>query len=554
MREALEQINSQLWIVLHHRWIALVSALIICFCGWPVIKILPDQFQVEAKFFLDTTTVLKPLLQGLAVDSSVREESISLIKRTLTSRPNLLKVAQDTELDLTATNPKETEILLEKLKDSISINAVSISDNKRKDSDNIYNIIYTDTDPVLAKKVVDSLLNIFVESLLGITRKDSDKAEQFLDEKINEYRIKLEEAEEKIKIFKQDNAGLTPDKGTSFHSRLYQTETKLDEALLSLREERNKNESLKQQIIALENQPEESQPEQIVAAPREKTPLEIRIENMKLKLDELQLQFTEKHPDVVTTKNALEELIQQRIIEESEEPETENNIQIKQSHSIKSSDLYQELNIMLSSSNSEIAAINARIDEYRNKIEEMKALVNIMPEVEARMTSLVRNYEILKETYDNLVQRRASAQISREAEQTGSEFQFNIIEPPRVPLTPVSPNRLILATLVLIIGIFGGAALAWIYEQIKPTYYRQQEIDEEMDIPVYGSVSMFWSPLEISQRKAGILMFISLYIILFTAYGAILLHYGFSEQLPELLNQYGISEQLPEQVRGLLGL
>ncbi|MDX1519474.1 MAG: chain length-determining protein, partial [Gammaproteobacteria bacterium] len=253
MREALEQLNSQLWIVLHHRWIALASAIIICVSGWAVVKVLPDKYQVEAKFFFDTQTVLKPLLEGLAVDSSVKEESISLIKRTLTSRPNLLKVAQDTEMDLNATNPKETEVMLDRLNESISINAVSISDSRRRDGDNIYSITYINKDPVLAKKVVESLLNIFVESLLGITRKDSDKAEAFLDEKIEEYRLKLEEAEEKIKIFKQNNAGLTPDKGSNFYSRLYQLEAKLDEALLNLREERNKNESLKQQIITLEN-------------------------------------------------------------------------------------------------------------------------------------------------------------------------------------------------------------------------------------------------------------------------------------------------------------
>lgn len=554
MREALEQVNSQLWIILHHRWIALVSAFVICIVGWPIVKIIPDQYQVEAKFVFDTKTVLKPLLQGLAVDSSVKEESVTLIKRTLTSRPNLLKVAQDTELDLTATNPKETELLLEELKNSISIDAVSISNNKRNDSDNIYNIIYTNTDPVLAKKVVESLLNIFVESLLGISRKDSDKAEQFLDEKIEEYRSKLEDAEDKMKIFKQTNAGLTPDKGNNFYSRMYQMESKLDEALLSLREERNKNESLKQQITALENQPEDSQQQLMITIPREKTPLEIRIESMKLKLDNLQLQYTEKHPDVITTKNALEALMEQRKLEESDQSENQDGTQIKQSPSIKSSDLYQELNIMLSSSNSEIAAINARIDEYRSKLEEMKALVNVMPEIEARMTSLVRNYEILKETYDNLVERRTSAQISREAEQTGSEFQFNIIDPPRVPLTPVSPDRLLLASLVIIIGVFGGIALAWVYEQLKPTYYQQQEILDDFDIPVYGGVSMFWSPHEIARRKAGIFIFISLYIVLFSAYGVILLHYGIGEQIPEILNQYGITYKIPEQVKGLLGL
>ncbi len=543
MREVLELLISQLWIVLHHRWIALVSALIICIAGWLVINKIPDQYQVEAKFFFDTKTVLRPLLAGIAVDSPVKQEAISLIRKTLTSRPNLLRVAQETELDLTATTPRELDQLLIKLGNSIRINALSISSD-RKSRDNIYNISIVHTNPELAKKIVESLLNIFVESLLGISRKDSDKAEQFLDEKIEEYQLKLEEAEEKIKIFKQKNIGLTPDKGMDYYTRLYMFESKLDDALLRLREENNKNDSLQKQIYALENQTEDTGQEFLVPPPKEKSQLEIRIDTLKLKLDNLQLQFTEKHPDVITTKSALEELQKQQETEEQEETAVETDqagAAEKKSKSIRESDFYQELNIMLSSSNSEIAAINARIDEYRNKIEELKALVNIVPEVEAKMKSLVRNYEILKDTYHSLVQRRASAQISREAEQTGGEYQYNVIEPPRVPLTPVSPNRLMLASMVLLIGVIGGAVLAWVYEQLKPAYYQQQELLDDFEIPVYGSVSMFWSPSEISRRKAGITVFILLYIVLFSGYITILVYYG-------------IMEKIPESVRGALGL
>ncbi|MCG8324207.1 MAG: hypothetical protein MI673_01735, partial [Thiotrichales bacterium] len=424
MREILEQVNSHAWVILHHRWIALVSGFIICIAGWFVADKLPDKYEVEAKFFFDTKTVLKPLLKGLAVDSDVKQESISLIKRTLTSRPNLIKVSQETEMDLGATDPIETEYMLEKLRDDIVISAVSIS--RQRTSDNIYSISYQNNNPELAKKVVDALLNLFVESLLGITRKDSDKAEEFLDEKIEEYRLKLESAEENLKQFKQKNAGLIPGEGVNYFSKLSTLESNLDEAMLNLREEHNKNESIKQQINDLLSKSREEVEEILVPLQEEKSPLELRIENLELRLSELTLQYTERHPDVISTRSALEELKAQRKTQESETPQVGETVK-KEKKSIESSPLFQEMKLMLSASNSETAAIQARIDEYRNKIAEMKALVNIMPEIEARMTSLARNYEIQKETYDNLVQRRASARISREAEQTGSEFQFNII-------------------------------------------------------------------------------------------------------------------------------
>ncbi|MCG8380413.1 MAG: hypothetical protein MI865_13190, partial [Proteobacteria bacterium] len=119
--------------------------------------------------------------------------------------------------------------------------------------------------------------------------------------------------------------------------------------------------------------------------------------------------------------------------------------------------------------------------------------------------------------------------------------QFNIIEPPRVPIKPVSPDRLLLATLVLAAGIFGGAALAWAYEQLKPAYYRQHNIEEDFELPVYGGISMFWSPQEIAQRRVGILIFVSLYFVLFAAYAALIMHYG-------------IGDEVADQIRKLTGL
>ena len=81
--------------------------------------------------------------------------------------------------------------------------------------DNLYTLSYRDPKPEKAKRVVQSLASIFIESNLGEKRKDSDSAKKFIDEQIKVYEKKLEEAEDRLKEFKirnmSSNEGLEKD-------------------------------------------------------------------------------------------------------------------------------------------------------------------------------------------------------------------------------------------------------------------------------------------------------------------------------------------------------
>jgi uncharacterized protein involved in exopolysaccharide biosynthesis len=85
-----------------------------------------------------------------------------MMTRQLVSRPTLEKVARMTDLDVKAKTPEQTEAMLNGL-----ASRISIADAGRE---NLYTISYQDANGELAKKVVQSLLTIFVETSLGKTR------------------------------------------------------------------------------------------------------------------------------------------------------------------------------------------------------------------------------------------------------------------------------------------------------------------------------------------------------------------------------------------------
>ena len=152
MTKELEQILMVARASWRRRWLVLLVSFLVCGVGWPVVYIMPNRYEVTAQVYLDTQTMLTPLLQGIAVNSDVMESTANILRRALLSRPFLEKVARNTDLDLTANTPQAFEELLIGLQQQIKIDG-----GKRNQ---IYTITYQNKDPQIATKIVKELLKM----------------------------------------------------------------------------------------------------------------------------------------------------------------------------------------------------------------------------------------------------------------------------------------------------------------------------------------------------------------------------------------------------------
>ena len=87
---------------------------------------------------------------------------------------------------------------------------------------------FRDPDPARAKKVVESLAAIFVESNQGRSRLGTDEAKRFIEEQIKIYEEKLEEAENRLKEFRLRHLGQTT-AGSDYFTRMEELRTRLKE-------------------------------------------------------------------------------------------------------------------------------------------------------------------------------------------------------------------------------------------------------------------------------------------------------------------------------------
>src|SRR4051812_26300264 len=112
MNAQIQIFRSYLRMIWLYRWVMLLVAGIICIAGWFVVLAMPNQYQVNAKLFIDTRSMLRPLLKGLVINDSLLQDTVALMRRTLLTRPNLEELARRTDLDLMAKTPAEFDRLI----------------------------------------------------------------------------------------------------------------------------------------------------------------------------------------------------------------------------------------------------------------------------------------------------------------------------------------------------------------------------------------------------------------------------------------------------------
>lgn len=204
MDELLSQITTTargMWI---YRRLAMLTIWVVGAIGAGVVLTMPDYYQASARVFVDTQSILRPLMTGIAVQPNI-EQQVSMLSRTLINRPTVERLVRMADLDLGSTTKASTDAVVDAVTQSIKIQSTG--------RDNLYTLSYRDQSPEKAQLVVKSLLTIFVESSLGATRQDSDSARRFLDDQIKTYETKLTEAEGRLKAFKLRNIEMQSEGG-----------------------------------------------------------------------------------------------------------------------------------------------------------------------------------------------------------------------------------------------------------------------------------------------------------------------------------------------------
>jgi polysaccharide chain length determinant protein (PEP-CTERM system associated) len=440
------------------------------------------------------------VLQGLAVEQDVDAE-LNFVRQSLLGAPQLEKIARDVGL----LNPGITDVrervgVIDGMRDLIAITVTSASNRESdRDAGSIYGIIYQDRNRARSLKVVEALLNTLIVDTLGGKRQGSQDAQKFLETQIKDYEARLGAAEDKLAEFKKHNVGAMPTEQGGYFTRLQAEMDAAKTAQSALSVAISRRDELDRQLHGESTVTAAASAVPVLGAQGAASGGDTlsRIHEAQARLDELLLNFTDKHPDVIAARQTLVELNQRRTGEL--EALRRGDANAVANSGAGANPVYQSIQVALNQAEVEIATLRRQVGDHQGRVAELRRALDTMPKVEADYAQLNRDYDVNKTQYTALLTQLEKAKLGEEADTSGS-VRFEIVEPPNAEYRPVSPHRSVLVLVVLAFALGGGAGIAYLLQLLKPVFWSVRTLAEASGATVLGAVSTAF-PKTLRRRK-----------------------------------------------------
>lgn len=488
MNDILRPLFNLLPAMWEKRWWGLAVAWAFALLGALGIVYYKERYLASATVFVDTRTMLRPLLDGLAVQPDVGEQ-VQMLARTLLSRPNVQEIMAENHLLPPGSSDFQKELMIQRLMKSIHVRI-----NGR---DNLYEIQYISTNPEQTLGVVRSLLDLFVKKGLDTNRQDSQQALTFIDSQIAIYDTKLREAENRLKDFKTAHPGYSGNSSLDYYTRVSQLQDQLTMLQGQLSSAASSRDALRRQLADV--QPTLSpqlMPGMGMAAPvpGPTADIDVRIAAQRKHLDDLLQRYTDAYPDVIATKQTLARLEQERAQILKHHAEAPAQSPATPRYSDATNPVYQQLRISLAQADANVASLQSQVVDVQSRLVQLRKQATQMPKLDEQFVQLNRDYTVLNDNYQKLVQRREAATLSKNQDDSRKLDYFRVVDPPRLAPAALFPRRTFLIAADLAVALGLGVLTMYLLVLLIPTYRTAAQLREHTDRPVLGSVGLVLTP------------------------------------------------------------
>ena len=486
--------------VWNRRWLALAVAWGICLVGWLVVALIPNSYESKARISVEMQSILS---DKVGVDSRERKKNMERVQETLASTINLEKVVRATALNQSVASDRELAGKVEMLRKSIQI---------KSEKDNLFEIIATSSasnfsdaeNAVLARDIVQKMIDIFVEENLSGDRDETSQTIKFLDAQLAQREKELQEAEQKRVQFETENLGLLPGIGSisqrmeAARAELGQIDSQLSQASASL--------------AALNGQLSGT-PSSIATPGAGGGGAGAQLAQAQSTLASARARgWTDSHPDVISMKSEIAALR----IQAAKEPAGGGGYRTP-------NPAYSSLQSMRAERQASVAALQARKNALQADMAQLSSKQTLEPGIAAEMSRINRDHDVLKEQYNKLLTDREQIKLRGQVESETDSLKFRVIDPPSSPRSPAAPNRPLLLALVLFVGIGGGVGTAFAMGHLQTSYPTAAKLEKASGLPVIGSVSQVLTNAQRTMRGRKLRMFYGTSGALFAVFGMLMI-------------------------------
>ena len=473
-----DQIRIAFHQVWRRRWLSMGVAWGVAVLGWLVIALIPNSYEAKARLFVQMQSIL-PNQIGITPDE--RNNQLLRWKQTLTSNENLVRVVRRSELNSLVASERDLSGVVSALRTRITITAQPDGALEIKATSNISGFS-NGQNARTAAATVQGLIDLFVEQNLSGDRRETGQSLQFLDEELRRREVALQQAEQRRLEFDQRFTGVLPGTGT------------IGDRMSAARVELG---NLDQQIAAAQAALGAMRG-QLAATPQSLPGMGDGGNTASGQLAALEGQvnqnlargLTESHPDIVYARAQIARL----------RPYAAAERRNGNAGGI-SNPSYVSLRAMMAEREATLAAASSRRNQLQSDLGQLTSRQSTEPGLAAEQARLTRDYEVLKQQYDQLLASREQVRLRSDVQTRTSPLNIQVVEPPSVPSVPAAPNRPIFLTLVLIVAFGAGVAAAFIAAQLQTTFPTPLRLAQVTGLKVLGTISEVVSAAERLRRR-----------------------------------------------------
>lgn len=480
MNSIYDELRAALYSIWHRRWLALAVAWGVCLLGWLIVALVPNSYESKARLYVQLDDALSEVT-GVGVGD--RKRDIDRVQQTLTSAVNLEKVIRSTAIGEEITTPKQMEVAIlglakkvkvENVKDSLFEIKAEYGDGARSDAENAK----------IASDIVQKLIDIFREENLAGNRGEMSQSLEFMNQQLADRQKELEGAEQKRLVFEAANPDLIQGGATALQ-RLEASRTELRGIDADLAPAQSALAAINGQLAGTP---------QTLPGVGGQGGARGALADAQAMLSGMRLRgLTENHPDVIAARNQVNALRGPAASEGGP-----GGIPNPAHSSLVSIKAERQANVQ--SLLSRRAGVQADISRITGA-----QISN--PELAAEHQRINRDYDVLKQQYDKLLQDREELRLRGQVETEHSAVKFEVIDPPTTPRAPAAPNRPLLLLAVLVVGLGAGVAATLAIGQLRSTFTTTAKLERMTGLPVLGAISQTLTDAARAMRKRRLKQF-----------------------------------------------
>jgi polysaccharide chain length determinant protein (PEP-CTERM system associated) len=476
-------VKRYIGIILRRRYTAIGVALaVLSVFTWGSF-VIPKVYEASATVSIENVGIIKPLIQGVGFSVSMQERQSS-IRNRITSRNIVERVIDKVGLTAKQKDQGQKDEIAASVQKSLVVTMRSSSEREP----DLFTVAYRGSDPKVVRDLLAELVREFIDDSVQFQRTDAVGAYDFIESQLNEYKEKLESSDKRIREFRERNPQMIPQSENTIAGRIESFQTARIDSEIRLKELTRKRESLRQQLSG--------EKELTVAfVTREGSP-ESRLSYLNNQLMVLMTKYTDNYPEVIKTKNEIDEL-QKQIAQPSGAKSTGTDGEMRAVNPV-----YRQIKEEMQRTETDIESLKARMDELAKQQDVGQKILGQKPKEQEEWSKLQRDRTVYQKVYDDLLQKLENARVSKNMELADKSTKYRVVDPPLLPRIPVAPNRILLIIAGLLLGVASGAGTAIGLDYLNFSFKDEDALHKALNLPVLAAVPSVIIESDIQAEKA----------------------------------------------------